>query len=56
MMTLSPLVVAGKLPATASNQACVANGLANVAALQSAPQFVPLVFATVKQMYATAFV
>lgn len=57
LMTLvSPLVVATKLPPTATNQAATANGLANIVALQTAPQFVPLVWATLKQMYPAAFV
>lgn len=56
MTTISPLVVAGKLPPTATNQAANAHGLANIVALQTAPQFVPLVWATIKQQNPAAFV
>lgn len=56
MTLISPLVVAGKLPPTATNQAATANGLASIVALQTAPQFVPLVWATLKQMHPAAFV
>lgn len=55
MTAISPLVVAGKLPPTATNQAANAQGLANIVALQTAPQFVPLVWATLKQTYPAAF-
>jgi len=55
MSAISPLVVAGKLPPTATNQAATANGLANIVALQTQPAFVPLVWATIKQMYPAAF-
>jgi len=55
MTRTSPLVVAGKLPPAAINQAATANGLANIVALQTAPQFVPLVWASLRQMFPAAF-
>lgn len=44
-------VTAGILPATAIAQACAANGLPSVVALQTSPQYVPFVWATLKQSY-----
>lgn len=51
MQRLSPIVAGGKIPPTALNAACTANGVASAVGLQMAPQFVPLVWGTLKQQY-----
>lgn len=51
MPKISALVSAGKMAPTALMQVCTANGLPNVVALQSQPQFIPLVWAALKAQY-----
>jgi len=51
MTRVSPAIVGGILPATAVGAACTAAGLASVVALQSSPQFVPMVWATLKAQF-----
>lgn len=51
MTRVSPAIVGGVLPATAVGAACTAAGLASVVALQSSPQFVPMVWATLKAQF-----
>lgn len=51
MPKISALVSAGKMAPTALMQVCTAQGLPNVVALQSQPQFIPLVWAALKAQY-----
>lgn len=51
MPRITAAVTAGLMPATAVGAACAAQGLASVVMLQQSPQFVPLVWATLKQQY-----
>jgi len=51
MPRITTAVTSGIMPPTAIGEACVANGLASVVALQTAPHFVPLVWATLKQQF-----
>jgi len=51
MTRVSPAIVGGILPATAVVAACTAAGLASVVTLQSSPQFVPMVWATLKSQF-----
>lgn len=49
MPRVTAAVTAGLIAPTAVNAACGAHGLASVVALQQSPQYVPLVWATLKQ-------
>lgn len=49
MPRITAAVTAGLIQPTAIGAACAAHGLASVVALQTAPQYVPLVWATLKQ-------
>jgi hypothetical protein len=51
MTRISPQISAGVLPPQAVMEACKANGLQSVVGLQSSPQLVPLVWATLKATY-----
>lgn len=51
MPRVSAAVAGGVLPATALNDACVANGLPSIVGLQQNPAYVPLVWAFLKQQY-----
>lgn len=51
MPRITAAVVGGLLPATAVGEACTINGLPSVVALQQNPQFVPLVWASLKQQH-----
>jgi len=51
MPRITAAVTGGILPPTAVGAACAANGVASVVMLQTAPHFVPLVWATLKQQY-----
>ena len=51
MPRISAAVAGGVLPATALNDACVANGLPSIVGLQQNPAYVPLVWAFLKQQY-----
>lgn len=51
MPRITAAVTAGLMPATAVGAACASQGLASVVMLQQSPQFVPLVWATLKQQY-----
>lgn len=51
MPRITAAVSANVLPPTAVGQACAAHGVASVVTLQQQPQFVPLVWATLKQTY-----
>lgn len=51
MPRLTAAVTAGIMPPTAVGAACAAHGVASVVALQQSPQFVPLVWGTLKQQY-----
>lgn len=51
MPRITAAVSTNVLPATAVGQACAHNGVASVVTLQQQPAFVPLVWATLKQMY-----
>lgn len=51
MPRVSAAVAGGVLPATALNDACVANGLPSIVGLQQNPAYVPLVWAVLKQQY-----
>lgn len=51
MPRVSAAVVARTIPATALGEACTANGLVSVVALQQNPAFTPMVWATLKQAY-----
>ncbi len=49
MPRITAAVTAGIMPPTAVGAACAAHGVASVVTLQTNPQFVPLVWATLKQ-------
>jgi len=51
MTRISPQISAGVLPPQAVMEACKANGLQSVVGLQTSPQLVPLVWATLKATY-----
>lgn len=51
MPRITAAVTAGIMPPTAVGAACAAHGVASVVTLQQSPQFVPLVWATLKQQY-----
>jgi len=51
MTRISPQISVGVLPPQAVMEACKANGLQSVVGLQSSPQLVPLVWATLKAAY-----
>ncbi len=51
MPRISVAVAAGLLPPNAIQKACADSGLASVVSLQTSPQFVPFVWATLKQSY-----
>ena len=51
MTRISPQISAGVLPPQAVMEACKVNGLQSVVGLQSSPQLVPLVWATLKATY-----
>lgn len=51
MPRITAAVTSGSLPATAIGAACAAVGLPSVVSLQTSPQHVPLVWATLKQQY-----
>lgn len=51
MPRVSAAVMLGTLPADAIQKACAANGVGSVVLLHTNPQFVPLVWATLKQAY-----
>lgn len=51
MPRITAAVTAGIMPPTAVGAACAAQGVASVVTLQQSPQFVPLVWATLKQQY-----
>ena len=51
MPRITAAVTAGIMPPTAVGAACAAHGVASVVTLQQSPQFVPLVWATLRQQY-----
>lgn len=51
MPRVTAAVIAGRIPQTALGQACAANGLASIVALQSSPALVPQVWATLVAQY-----
>ena len=51
MPRITAAVTAGIMPPTAVGAACAAHGVASVVTLQQSPQFVPRVWATLKQQY-----
>ena len=51
MPRITAAVTAGIMPPTAVGAACADHGVASVVTLQQSPQFVPLVWATLKQQY-----
>lgn len=51
MPRITAAVTSGVMPPTAIGAACAAQGLVSVVALQQSPQFVPLVWAVLKQQY-----
>jgi hypothetical protein len=51
MPRITAAVTAGSIAPTAVGAACAAHGVASVVTLQTNPQFVPLVWATLKQQY-----
>lgn len=51
MPRITAAVAAGTMPPAAVSGACNAHGLASVVALQQQPQYVPLVWATLKQQH-----
>ena len=51
MPRITAAVTAGIVPPTAVGAACAAHGVASVVTLQQSPQFVPLVWATLRQQY-----
>ena len=51
MTRISPQISAGVLPPLAVMEACKTNGLQSVVGLQTSPQLVPLVWATLKAQY-----
>lgn len=51
MPRITAAVTAGLMPPTAVGAACAAQGVASVVTLQQSPQFVPLVWAALKQQY-----
>ena len=51
MPRITAAVTAGIMPPTAVGAACAAHGIASVVTLQQSPQFVPPVWATLKQQY-----
>lgn len=53
MPRITAAVTAGIMPPAAVGAACAAHGAASVVTLQQSPQFVPLVWATLKQQYPT---
>lgn len=53
MPRITAAVAAGTMPPTAVGAACAAHGVASVVTLQQSPQFVPLVWATLRQQYPT---
>lgn len=51
MPRITAAVTAGIMPPTAVGAACAAHGVASVVTLQQSPQFVPLIWATLRQQY-----
>lgn len=51
MPRITAAVTAGIMPPTAVGGACAAHGVASVVTLQQSPQFVPLIWATLRQQY-----
>ena len=51
MPRITAAMTAGIMPPTAVGAACAAHGVASVVTLQQSPQFVPLVWATLRQQY-----